>query len=135
VLTDAADKARLISPTYPSTRGDGDCFKFWYHLNGPNTGLLSILLKRNGTDLSTLWSRNKNLGNAWRYGHVSVKSEVDFRLVIEGKPFVSFNSKLTFLKYFILNVKSQGSFNWVRLLYVRYFRGIFNSNRKYKFLE
>ena len=83
---------------YPSTRGDGDCFKFWYHLNGENAGLLSIILKQNENDIKTLWSRYKNLGNSWRYGHVTVKSNVDFKLTIEGKLFFRFYSNFLIFK-------------------------------------
>ncbi|CAF0741635.1 unnamed protein product, partial [Brachionus calyciflorus] len=76
-------KARLISPTYSRTNSEGDCFKFWYHLYGDGIGSFNIYTRQNGI-LKSVWSRSGNLGNYWRYGHVTVKSSVDFQIVLEG---------------------------------------------------
>ncbi len=78
------DKARLISPTYSATVGSGNCFKFWYHLYGADIGSLNVWIRQNNQLFKNIWSRSGNLGNTWRYGHVSVKSIYDYQMVLEG---------------------------------------------------
>jgi hypothetical protein len=78
------DKARLISPTYPATSGTGDCFKFWFHLNGLDIGTLNVWIRQNNQLIKNIWSRSGNLGDIWRYGHVTVKSNTEFQMVLEG---------------------------------------------------
>lgn len=78
------DKARLISPTYPATGQDGDCFRFWYHLYGSSIGTLNVYLRQSNTLTKNLWSRAGDFGNFWRYGHVTISSEVEFQVALEG---------------------------------------------------
>jgi hypothetical protein len=78
------DKARIISPTYPATSGTGDCFKFWFHLNGLDIGTLNVWIRQNNQLFKNIWSRSGNLGDIWRYGHVTVKSNTEFQMVLEG---------------------------------------------------
>lgn len=77
-------KARLISPTYPKTLGDGDCFKFWYHLYGQSIGTLNVWTRSNNQLVRNVWSRSGDFGNVWRYGHVTVQTQSDFQMVLEG---------------------------------------------------
>ncbi|RNA26976.1 MAM and LDL-receptor class A domain-containing 2-like [Brachionus plicatilis] len=76
-------KARIISPTYPRSIL-GDCFKFWYHLFGDSIGTLNVYSRQNNALSRALWSRSGNFGNFWRYGHVTISSQVDFQVVLEG---------------------------------------------------
>jgi hypothetical protein len=76
------NKARLISPTYSPT--NGVCFKFWYHMYGPSVGELNIWLRQGNVLQRNFWTRSGNFGDQWRYGHVTVKSSLEFQMVIEG---------------------------------------------------
>ena len=78
------DKARIISPVYTGTRNSGDCFKFWYHMYGESTGTLNVLIKENGILTKNIWERSGNLGNQWRYAHVTIDNPNDFQVVFEG---------------------------------------------------
>jgi hypothetical protein len=78
------DRARLVSPMYFSTNSQGDCFKFWYHMYGNSIGVLNIWLKQNNQLTKILWNRSTNLGDFWRYGHVTIKSSSEFQIVLEG---------------------------------------------------
>ena len=53
-------------------------------MNGSSTAILSIWLEQNGDFKELLWSRSGSLGNIWRYAHVTVVSETNFQLTIEG---------------------------------------------------
>ena len=77
------DKARLLTPTMPKTRGK--CFEFWYHMYGSAVGSLK-LYKKTGQSVSTrIWSRSGNQGDEWLAAQVSVWSpSVAFRLSFEG---------------------------------------------------
>lgn len=59
-------------------------FKFWYHLYGISLGTLNIWLRENNQLVKNLWSRSGNFGNYWRYGHVTVQSQTDFQIALEG---------------------------------------------------
>lgn len=78
------DKARLISPVYPPTDSEGVCFKFWYHMYGMSQGTINVLLRKGGQYTRPIWSRSGNYGNLWRYGHVTIRSDSDFQIVLEG---------------------------------------------------
>lgn len=77
-------KARLLSPTYSRTNLIGDCFKFWYHLYGSSIGTLNIWLRQNNLLTKNLWSRSSDFGNNWRLGHITIVSDTDFQIVLEG---------------------------------------------------
>ena len=60
--------------------------RFWYHLYG-STGVstLNIWLRQGNQYDKILWSRGgTNLGDKWRYGHVTVQSRMDFQIALEG---------------------------------------------------
>lgn len=64
--------------------GDGDCFKFWYHLYGASIGSLNVWTRRDNQLFKNVWSRSGNFGNYWRYGHVTIQTPSDFQVVLEG---------------------------------------------------
>ncbi len=87
----------MISPTYPRTGENGDCFKFWYHMYGSTPGTLNIWLRIDDKLDTNVWSRSYNLENRWVYGHVTVKSRRAFQIALEGK-----NLKRVDLSVFVL---------------------------------
>ncbi|CAM4977745.1 unnamed protein product [Rotaria socialis] len=72
-------KARLISPMY--TQASSVCLKFHYHMFGPSIGSLNVLIA--GTQ-RLLWTKSGNLGNRWRYGHVTVRNDDQYQIAFEG---------------------------------------------------
>jgi len=74
-------KARLISANYGASTA---CFKFWYHLFGRSIGGLNVWLRQGNALTKQVWRRSGDLGDQWRYGHVTVRSPVDYQVVIEG---------------------------------------------------
>lgn len=68
------DYARLETPTYQATDGNGKCLMFWYHMYGSGIGRLNIYIKR-GQSLGTpAWTMSGNQGNRWLRGMLTVKS-------------------------------------------------------------
>lgn len=68
------DYARLETPTYQATDGNGKCLMFWYHMYGSGIGRLNIFIKR-GQSLGTpAWTMSGNQGNRWLRGMLTVKS-------------------------------------------------------------
>ncbi|XP_062568579.1 MAM and LDL-receptor class A domain-containing protein 2-like [Saccostrea cucullata] len=85
------DVARLLSPWYPSDRSNR-CFRFWYHMNGPNqlnaVGTLKVLLRTgSGKKFSEkiLFTMSGNQGEDWKCGHfkIPICSE-RFQIVLEA---------------------------------------------------
>lgn len=74
----------MASPTYSPTSGSGNCFKFWYHLFGSSVGSISIWLRENKNLTKILWSRKENFGNQWRLSQVTVYSDFDHEIVLDG---------------------------------------------------
>lgn len=77
-------KARIISPTYPATNSNSDCFKFWYHLYGNDIGTLNVYTRQSQKLDKLLWTRQNNFGDMWRFAQVSVQTKLDFEIVLEG---------------------------------------------------
>ncbi|CAF4185562.1 unnamed protein product, partial [Rotaria sp. Silwood2] len=75
----AGQKARIISPMY--TPSSSICLKFYYHMYGPSIGILNVLIA--GTQ-RLLWTKSGNLGNRWRFGHVTVRSNDAYQIAFEG---------------------------------------------------
>jgi hypothetical protein len=77
---------RLQSRQYINV-GD-ECLKFWYFINGPDgtNGKLSLAKQTSGSQTETnLWSTDIYENNAWRYGQVSVKDDLNpFVLLFEA---------------------------------------------------
>ena len=57
--------------------------KFYYYLLGDSIAI-KLWLRQNGQLTRQLWEKSGNLGNRWRFGQVTVKSDLDFQVVIEG---------------------------------------------------
>ena len=76
----------LLSRLYEANSEAPSCFEFWYHINGASNGKLRVWLKSENPN-TVLWERDSSLGNMgdkWRYGHVTVRSPLSFQLVLEG---------------------------------------------------
>ncbi len=69
-------KARLISPTISVPEV---CFSFYYHMLGSHIGALNIR-KRFGNKEVLLWSRTRDVEDAWFFANVSIKSEQAFKV-------------------------------------------------------
>ena len=90
-------KARLLTPAIYS---DKQCLEFYYHMWGNGKAVLNILTKSESGQLSLpIWSRNKNYGNKWNLGQVtipapsSLTSNQKYQIAFEG---VIGNSSLSF---------------------------------------
>ena len=51
---------------------------------GQSIGELNVQLLQGGAYTRPIWKRTGNLGDLWRFGHVTVRSDLNFQLVIEG---------------------------------------------------
>ena len=78
----ANDKARIISAGIPADGRMGHCVKFWFHMYGPHVNALNIYLKQGNQLNGPVWKRTGNNGNKWRYGQVSVSSNVAYSVRI-----------------------------------------------------
>ncbi|XP_061177463.1 uncharacterized protein LOC133186250 [Saccostrea echinata] len=85
------DVARLLSPWYPIDRSNR-CFRFWYHMNGPNqlnaVGTLKVLLRTgSGNNFSekVLFTMSGNQGGDWKCGHFKIPICTErFQIVLEA---------------------------------------------------
>lgn len=68
------DYARLESPTYSVTDGNGKCLVFWYHMYGSGIGRLNVYIKRGNSLGSRVWTTSGNHGNRWLRGMITVQS-------------------------------------------------------------
>lgn len=51
---------------------------------GKSIGTLNVFIKENGILSKNIWQRSGNLGDQWRYAHVTVTNPNDFQIVLEG---------------------------------------------------
>ncbi|XP_071506658.1 MAM and LDL-receptor class A domain-containing protein 1-like [Diadema antillarum] len=86
----ATDKARLISPSFAAKKTPESCVEFWYHMYGTDVNRLNVYVKKDDqSDPGTLsFMMTGDQGNFWHRAsfQVSVASDGDYRLVIEGMP-------------------------------------------------
>lgn len=68
------DYARLETPAFDATDGNGQCLVFWYHMYGSGIGRLNIYIKRGKKLGSPAWTTSGNQGNRWLRGMLTVKS-------------------------------------------------------------
>lgn len=68
------DYARLETPPFLKTDGNGQCLVFWYHMYGSGIGRLNVYIKRGNALGPAVWSESGNHGNKWLRGMVTVKS-------------------------------------------------------------
>ncbi|XP_042334858.1 apical endosomal glycoprotein [Sceloporus undulatus] len=77
--------ARLISSPQTSV-ADFSCFSFWYRMEGPQIGTLSLLVKYAGDPEQVIWSRTGSHGAVWHraFSTVSHRPGQKFQLVFEA---------------------------------------------------
>lgn len=68
------DYARLESPVFEKTDGNGKCLVFWYHMYGSSIGRLNVYVKQGNKLGNPLWSDTGNQGNNWHRAMVTVLS-------------------------------------------------------------
>ena len=55
---------------------------------GISLGTINVLLRKNSQYTRPIWTRSGNYGNLWRYGHVTIQSDAEFQIVLEGIVFL-----------------------------------------------
>ncbi|XP_060074471.1 MAM and LDL-receptor class A domain-containing protein 2-like isoform X2 [Ylistrum balloti] len=84
------DVARLLSPVYPASKS-GRCFRFWYHMKGPDgenhVGSLTVSIRLfdelQAAEDHVLFTVKENQGPDWNVGRVFVyKTNAPFRIVL-----------------------------------------------------
>lgn len=68
------DYARMESPAYPVTDGNGKCLMFWYHMYGSGIGRLNVYIKRGNSLGTKTWTAAGNQGNRWLRAMITVQS-------------------------------------------------------------
>lgn len=68
------DYARLESPAFLATDGNGQCLEFWYHMYGSGIGRLNVYIKRGNTLGTKVWFQSGNQGNRWLRAMITVQS-------------------------------------------------------------
>lgn len=69
----------LLLPTPPY----GNCLSFWYHQFGSDVGELNVWI--NSTDKNEiLWTRKGSQSNIWRRAQITVISQANFKISLEG---------------------------------------------------
>lgn len=86
------DVALLTSKNYPASVGD--CFSFWYHMYGSGIGSLLVFLVKNNSQKEKILLKmiNGNQGNVWKSSDVTIRSDVDYQIIIQairGNSFLS----------------------------------------------
>ncbi|UJR31098.1 hypothetical protein I4U23_018606, partial [Adineta vaga] len=92
------DKARIVSPMYAAS--SSVCLKFHYHMYGASIGTLNVLM---ANTKQLLWTKSGNLGNRWRYGHVTVRSNSPYQVAFEGIAGSSFQGDIAIDDIMIAN--------------------------------
>ncbi|XP_062407771.1 MAM and LDL-receptor class A domain-containing protein 1 [Sardina pilchardus] len=83
-------RGRIQSDVKAATPASGECWMFWYHMDGEDVGELNIYLqqpeKPGGGSLQPLWGRRGDQGDLWRHGRATVHSpDANYQIVFEGK--------------------------------------------------
>ena len=80
----AGEKAKLLSQTFPATKGR--CLTFWYHMYGEGMGELNVYIKPVTGSLNKVWSLSGNQGDEWKMARVTLTSNSLKYKVIFGDP-------------------------------------------------
>lgn len=67
-------RGSMVTKVNQPTPEHGECWMFWYHMDGRNVGSLNIYvqeLHRAGSN-TPLWSMSGDQGEQWRHGRVSI---------------------------------------------------------------
>ncbi|XP_055957690.1 MAM and LDL-receptor class A domain-containing protein 1-like [Patella vulgata] len=80
------DKAQILSPVLSPTSASDNCyFTLYYHMYGSGTGNLSVSTwNQIGGLQQQLWKKQGNNGDFWERKTLSLISNVDYQVVIEG---------------------------------------------------
>ena len=79
--------AQLFSPKYLPNTEIQSCISFWYYMSGKSNGLLKLVLKSYlsySKEMLVIDSNFGDLGNTWRYAHVTLPAMSTFWLLFEG---------------------------------------------------
>lgn len=77
-------KAQMVSSKLNATGARGRCFTFWYHMEDPRVGRLSILASDEKKPPTILWTRKGFQGKGWKQAQINVIRSDVFKLIIEG---------------------------------------------------
>ncbi|KAL2097653.1 hypothetical protein ACEWY4_006860 [Coilia grayii] len=84
----SGSKGRIQTSVNEATDVSGECWMFWYHMDGDNVGEFSISLEqlqRPSISRQPLWSRRGDQGELWRHGRVTVHSpDIPYRIIFEA---------------------------------------------------
>lgn len=72
------DKARLLSPQYPST--NGQCLTFWYHMYGSSIGTLNVYTSSFNKLSPALFTISGNQGNQWRKAQMTIQVQEQYKV-------------------------------------------------------
>lgn len=76
------DTARLLSPLMTPNQ-NGACFRFWYHMYGPNIDSLNVYTRPNNGETQTLmWTRTGTQSNEWQFAELTIKSSVQYQVFL-----------------------------------------------------
>ncbi|KAH3785180.1 MAM and LDL-receptor class A domain-containing protein 2-like [Dreissena polymorpha] len=79
------DRAWLVSPLLLPVSHPERCLQFWYNMNGPTIGFLSVFKTRNGDAPGTkIWGMSGDQGPEWKVASVTVASADQYQLIIEA---------------------------------------------------
>ena len=82
------DAARILSPFVKISQSIGGCFKFYYHMFGPDIFRLNLYAKNNTGNAygKAILQKQSNKGDRWILGHVFVENRQneDIRFIIEA---------------------------------------------------
>lgn len=78
----ANQTARIESPQI-TPRGKSQCLTFWYHMYGPNIGVMNLYVKKRPTLDSPLWTRAGDQGNQWQQGVVTLPSTGSYTVSLQ----------------------------------------------------
>ncbi|XP_041944947.1 MAM and LDL-receptor class A domain-containing protein 2 isoform X2 [Alosa sapidissima] len=82
-------RGRMQTDVKAATPASGECWMFWYHMDGEDVGELNIYLhqpEKPGTaSLQPLWGRRGDQGDLWRHGRATVHSpDAPYQIVFEA---------------------------------------------------
>lgn len=72
------DRARLLSPRFPSTAGS--CLQFYYHMYGATIGTLNVYVKVASYWSTKIWTKSGNQTNTWNVALVPFSSRNGFNV-------------------------------------------------------
>lgn len=77
----------MVTKVNQPTPGHGECWMFWYHMDGTNVGSLNIYVQelRNARSHTPVWSMSGDQGKQWRHGRVSIiNPHTPYKVIFEA---------------------------------------------------